>query len=434
MSQVRSWRALKAPPESMILVDRMGELLGHLREALSHSPAPKTAVEIEGLIGRFLNWFLFGLNVLERGEHVRAHMLLGASLEHLLWFVRLRDHALQRWFSPSKNVEHEINPDALARYASCTGSLEEEHLRVAYRSAWSWANEHFRYFKMAHRASLPDSLIEAIGGRVQALETLRNTSPAPTPPTPYAEVNERLDDILHRLREVFGNKLVGLYLYGSLVTGDFDRSMSDIDLLAVTATEVDDRELQQLRELHEDFQIRHAQWPVCMEVAYLPAEGLQTFKSRRSRIAKISPGEPLHFTEAGLDWIINFYTVREYGVPLFGPRPENLIAPISKQEFVRGLEEHMRQWPKWIGNSVRPRKFQAYAILTMCRGLYAHRHGEQVSKTKAALWAAEAFPEWSAPIGRALAWREQWRDENVNHQESYPETREFVNFAVNQIP
>jgi predicted nucleotidyltransferase len=43
------------------------------------------------------------------------------------------------------------------------------------------------------------------------------------------------DEIQHNSND----SLVGLYVYGSLVTGDFDKDRSDIDLLAVVDSDVD---------------------------------------------------------------------------------------------------------------------------------------------------------------------------------------------------
>ena len=47
-------------------------------------------------------------------------------------------------------------------------------------------------------------------------------------------------------------ELRGLYLYGSLTTGDFSPAASDIDLLAVTARRPDGAELDRLAALHLD--------------------------------------------------------------------------------------------------------------------------------------------------------------------------------------
>ncbi|GAC1422991.1 MAG: hypothetical protein NVS4B1_20310 [Ktedonobacteraceae bacterium] len=52
-----------------------------------------------------------------------------------------------------------------------------------------------------------------------------------TNPTSYADINELLALLLSGMQSILSEKLVGVYLYGSLVTGDFDAETSDIDLL-----------------------------------------------------------------------------------------------------------------------------------------------------------------------------------------------------------
>jgi hypothetical protein len=124
--------------------------------------------------------------------------------------------------------------------------------------------------------------------------------------------------------------------------------------------------------------------------------------------------------------------VREKGIPLFGPSPKPIIEPISKDEFIRSVKANAKAWRVWI-NDMRTRKSQAYAILTMCRALYTYKNGEQVSKQQAAVWAEQEFPEWSKLIQNALLWREAWRDENVDHDATFPETLRFVHLVISQF-
>src|SRR4051812_45976805 len=58
-------------------------------------------------------------------------------------------------------------------------------------------------------------------------------------PTSHPNINTLLTELVSEMEKVLGEKLVGLYLYGSLVTGDFDDDISDIDLLAVTSAHID---------------------------------------------------------------------------------------------------------------------------------------------------------------------------------------------------
>ena len=42
----------------------------------------------------------------------------------------------------------------------------------------------------------------------------------------------------------------------------------------------------------------------------------------------------------------------------------------------------------------------------------------------------EEFPEWASLIENALLWREAWRDENVDHDATFPDTLRFIHFAI----
>lgn len=252
-------------------------------------------------------------------------------------------------------------------------------------------------------------------------------------PTPYPDINELLGSLLSQMQDILGDRLVGLYLYGSLVTGDFDREISDIDLLAATSGDIDEREFEALDRMQNGFVSVHRYWEGRLEIAYLSLHALKTFKTHASPIAVISPGEPFHIKEAGKDWIINWYIVREKGVTLAGPPPTAIIEPISIEEYIQSVKEHAGGWRERISD-VRNRGSQAYTILTMCRALYTCRNGEPVSKIQAAVWAEQELPEWAALIQNAVGWRQaQWREENVDHEATLPETRRFVDFVIDLI-
>jgi predicted nucleotidyltransferase len=250
--------------------------------------------------------------------------------------------------------------------------------------------------------------------------------------TPFPDINWLLESLLSRMRHILQERLVGLYLYGSLTTGDFDPASSDIDLLALTSTDVSGAEFEALRAMHLEFARENPGWEDRVEVAYLSATALRTFRSERSPIAVISPGEPFHLTEAGREWLMNWYVVRENGMALFGPAAEALIDPITREEFVECVRGYVAELSERI-KGTPDRKGQAYAILTMCRALHLHRTGETASKGQAAAWAQEELPQWSGLIQSALAWREAWREQQVDHATSHAETIRFVSFVRAEI-
>src|SRR5712691_11153803 len=95
-----------------------------------------------------------------------------------------------------------------------------------------------------------------------------------TDPTPYAEINQLLELLPVGIQKVLGEKLVGLYLYGSLVTGDFDNESSDIDLVAVLSSDIDDRDFTHLQKMHNDFANKYKQWDDRIEVCYISVAAL----------------------------------------------------------------------------------------------------------------------------------------------------------------
>jgi len=68
-----------------------------------------------------------------------------------------------------------------------------------------------------------------------------------TDPTAYADINELLERILSRMQGILGKKLIGLYIFGSLVTGDFDHESSDIDLVAAISADLNEREFESIK-------------------------------------------------------------------------------------------------------------------------------------------------------------------------------------------
>lgn len=248
---------------------------------------------------------------------------------------------------------------------------------------------------------------------------------------PY--ISALLTTLLARMQHVLGARLVGLYLYGSLVSGDFDPATSDLDLLAALSADLDDPDVEQLRAMHAAFAEQHPAWRDRIEVHYLSLAALRTFKTEPHMMAVISPGEPLHVIDIEPTRLVNWYVVQEKGVTLFGPAPGTLIDPISRAEFVEAVRAQMREWRTWIYEIPRRRPSQAYAILTMCRGLYTCMYGEQISKQQAARWMQRYAPEWAPLISDALRWRANWRAEQGDDEATFGETLRFVQLVIDRV-
>ena len=252
------------------------------------------------------------------------------------------------------------------------------------------------------------------------------------PVTQDTELEALLERLAGEIRRNTNGSLVGLYMYGSLVTGDFDKDRSDIDLLAIVDRDVDGATFGRLDRMHARFVEEYPAWEDRIEVAYVTAAALKDFRTETSQIAVISPGEPFHLKEAGKDWLLNWYVVREVGVTLYGPPPETLIPDISQTEFVEAVRAQAEAWKEWVYRMRTPGA-QSYAVLTLCRALYTHEHGGQASKKQAALWAAERLPEWESLIQQSVAWMSERPRDESDDEEGLAETVRFVHEVAGRI-
>mgnify|MGYP002076914063 CR=1 FL=1 len=238
-------------------------------------------------------------------------------------------------------------------------------------------------------------------------------------------VQELSDKILESLNE----ELLGLYIFGSLIMGDFEPDRSDLDLLTIVEHDINEQRLDNLRKMHTEFIEKYPQWDHRIEVAYVPLEGMKTFKTQTCKIVRISPGEPIHFRDMDVDWLMVWCMVQEHGTVLFGPRPDVFIPHITQQEFIDSLKNYL---PEWLEAGKRDDRlaYQSYIILSLCRSMYVFAHGEQRSKVKAANWAKERYPQWSQLIDNALHWKDS---QDLSRSPSAQIlTEQFINFVLSE--
>jgi len=253
-------------------------------------------------------------------------------------------------------------------------------------------------------------------------------------PTPYPEVNELLVEILENIQANLGDKLIGLYAFGSLVTGDFNLARSDVDLAAVLSDDLNAREFARLERMHAKLARDNPIWNDRIEVGYIAARHVRQFDPT-CIIAIASPGEPFHFRTANYGWLLHLDQLGKQGLVLYGPPLQSLIGPISNDELVRVMREGMKLWREWADDPEpnMPHSAQAYAIMTMCRALRTYRTGEFVSKNEAVRWAVDELPEWSTLILESVNWRDEPNGDYGDPDDSYLETLAFTHYVTRLI-
>lgn len=224
----------------------------------------------------------------------------------------------------------------------------------------------------------------------------------PAWPTRFADVNDLLARLLAEVRAALRDQLVGVYLRGSLAGGDFD-------VLVATEGVLDEKTIAALAAMHIRLAASDLAWAHELECSYLPRAAVRRYDPAHAHFPEIGVDKPFSVRKHNADWLIELHIVREHGVAIAGPPPHELIDPVAPGELRAAVRVLLAGWwtemldqPAWF----RERRYQALAVLSMCRALCSLEHGAGVSKPQAATWARTALgDEWAPLIERALAWR-----------------------------
>jgi len=171
-----SWKDTDWLPslEDTLVLDRTGELARRLELVVGPPPDRDTPEQARFVCDCFVNWFLFGSNLVVRGELARALNLLGMVRDQLLYMVRMLEGSTDRWSNPAKRLEENVSSGAYARYASCTARLDADEIRRAYRCAWEWGGEMVAALSERHGSLVPGTLLEKLNRRfAEALQAPR---------------------------------------------------------------------------------------------------------------------------------------------------------------------------------------------------------------------------------------------------------------------
>ena len=227
-------------------------------------------------------------------------------------------------------------------------------------------------------------------------------------PTSFPEVNAILGLVLANTQAVLGEQFTGMYLFGSLTSGDFNLHSSDIDYVVVTAGELPGELISKLEAMHAEIAASGLAW----------AQKLEGFYFSPSILRRFEPGQ--NYPSIGADWdfrmggqgtegVIQRFNLREQGIVLAGPPLKDLIDPVTSDQIRQATYDLLIEW--WVpmltdATRLASSEYQAYAVLTMCRMLYTLQTSEIVSKPAAARWAMDHLgPRWADLIQTALAWQ-----------------------------
>jgi hypothetical protein len=173
-------------------------------------------------------------------------------------------------------------------------------------------------------------------------------------------------------------ELRGLYLYGSLTTGDFSPARSDIDLLAVTGRRPAGAVLDRLTDLHLDLARRGGAY-ARLNCLYVPDGSL-------------ADPEALHtywYVDRFTEWQLKVMTMAELrhsGRAVHGPWPPPGLPDPGTGEIQARTREELTGY--WRPLTYRPRiwlqdRWVDFALITLARSTALMHDGALITKSQA---------------------------------------------------
>jgi len=254
-----------------------------------------------------------------------------------------------------------------------------------------------------------------------------------THPTPYPEINALLQELLENVQTILESHFIGLYLEGSLASGDFDQD-SDIDFVVVTDEEISSDLFSALQAMHERIAVIDSWWAIQLEGSYISQHSLRRYDPTHALHPNIERGrgERLKMVHHDAAWDIHRYILRERGITLVGPSMRDLIDLVSPARLRQAMLTLLPEWAAQIlreSAQIEYRGYQSYTVFSLCRILYTLQYGTVVSKPVAARWAQATLSErWSPLIERA--WAGRHNPDSEASSEDVDGTLEFVRYTL----
>jgi predicted nucleotidyltransferase len=265
------------------------------------------------------------------------------------------------------------------------------------------------------------------------------------PNHPYPELREVLNTFVDEIKAELAGNLIGIYLVGSIASGDFDLD-SDVDFLVVTNTELTESNMKSLQDIQirihdiDCYPAKH------LEGSYISISDLNNWSAvGEKKLYYFDNGSTAyelstHDNQWHVRWIL-----RERGITLVGQRPETILQPIPLNEMLSEIKTTMLQVLKVFQDEInRPLGFwnsrfgQSFAVLTYCRMLHTLHTGTVQSKKAGMKWAKQFVePKWLKIIDQAWKEREGVRFLVKIRQRAeltlLYETLDFIKYTVAQI-
>ena len=215
-----------------------------------------------------------------------------------------------------------------------------------------------------------------------------------------------LNKIVDESKNIFGEKLTGIYLHGSMAMGCFNPDKSDIDLIIVIKDNIDDN--QKLRFMNEVVELNKM----------APSKGIELSIVKEVFCKEFIYPTPfeLHFSNMHLQWFIDnptdyickmkgtdkdlaahFKVIKKYGMTLYGADIKDVFSDVPRENYIDSI------WGDIEGAMEDILENPIYIILNLCRVVAFLKDDLILSKKQGGEWALQNLSsEYQILVSEAL--------------------------------
>jgi len=247
------------------------------------------------------------------------------------------------------------------------------------------------------------------------------------------DLRDLLQAMAADFRAILSRNLVGIYLWGSLTYGAFDERCSDVDLVTVTARDLNDREFSALDEWFQH-QAEQNRWVKRLDIRFVIDHEFLDKTSRCCGLYHDTERLVRHGSDGNpIMWV----NIAQSGVTLWGKNAKCIAPQVSEQCLNDALlleVNYLKEDLHANAGSRSERAFihNAYAVLTACRILYSAYHRKLVSKDQAYDWSIETMPSIWHPVIHA-ARENRLKNSGSTTPELEGAARRFLSFVGGEV-
>jgi len=237
------------------------------------------------------------------------------------------------------------------------------------------------------------------------------------------EIRELLIRIFSYAYEVLKDKLIGIYLHGSLATSSFQLGSSDIDLMFIVKQKLSFEEKSEIINQFNKFRsegkpidmsifledvIQNPQYPILVELHYDYPDNI--FQDEQDR-----------------EVVAHLYETKEIGFCVWGKPIREVFSRIPARHYLLSIFSDLKHTRRYLLES------PIYWVLNACRTMAFIRRGEVLSKVEGGKWALKRLPrKYRNLINQAmLCYLRKVNKEQVSWDGE--ELEEFADYVTDEI-